>query len=98
MKVDILGLPQAGQQELFGILTGVTLDQIRQRMMEVQLGACNVRDPRISRLTEMYHPKKTTYTRVEYSLLPDFTTQGPSKSLIAGEIRNADEICWVARA
>ncbi|MFA5113838.1 MAG: DUF933 domain-containing protein [Candidatus Margulisiibacteriota bacterium] len=98
MKVDILGLPQAGQQELFGILTGVALDHIRQRLMEVQLGACNVRDPRIARFVEMYRPKKTTYARIEYSLLPDFTTQGPAKTLIAGEIRNADEICWVSRA
>jgi GTP-binding protein YchF len=98
MKIDIVGLPQAGQQELFGILTGIPLDQIRQRLLEVQLGACNVRDARIGRLVELYRPKKTTYTRVEYSLLPDFTTQGPGKTLIANELKNADEICWVARA
>jgi len=98
MKIDILGLPQAGQQELFGILTGVALDQLRQRMMEVQLGACDVKDPRIAKLTAMYKPKKTTYTKIEYSLLPDFTTQGPTKTLIFNELKNADEICWVVRA
>ncbi|MDD5593879.1 MAG: DUF933 domain-containing protein [Candidatus Margulisbacteria bacterium] len=98
MRIVILGLPQAGQQELFSVISGVPLDTIRQKPMEAQVGSCNVRDPRITKLSQMYKPKKTTYTRIEYLLLPDFTTQGPSKSLILTELRNADELCWVAQA
>jgi ribosome-binding ATPase YchF (GTP1/OBG family) len=98
MKIDILGLPQAGQQELFAILSGASLDQIRQRLLEVQPGVCDVKDPRIKKLSEMYRPKKTVYARIEYSLLPDFTTQGPARTLILGELKNADVLCWVARA
>jgi ribosome-binding ATPase len=98
MKIDILGLPQAGHQELFSVISGVPLDTVRQKPLEVQLGTCNVRDPRITKLSQMFQPKKTTYTRIEYLLLPDFTTQGPTKSLIMTELRNADELCWVAQA
>lgn len=98
MKIDLLGLPQAGHQELFSVISGVPLETIRQKPLEVQLGTCNVRDPRITKLSLMYRPKKTTYTRIEYLLLPDFTTQGPTKSLIMTELRNADELCWVVRS
>lgn len=95
MKITIIGLPQAGQQELFSILTGLPLETVRQKQMEVQQGICEVKDPRIDRLKQMYKPQKTTYARIEYVLLPDFTLQGPSKDLIISQLKNADEICWV---
>jgi hypothetical protein len=97
MKILILGSPQSGQQELFGLLTGLPLEQIRLRPLEVQPGVCEVRDPRVTRLSAQYKPKKTTYARIEYSLLPDFTTQGPARTAIFNELKNGDEICWVAR-
>jgi len=65
--------------------------------MEVQLGACSVSDPRIDKLVTMYKPKKTTYTKIEYVLLPDFNLQGPAKDSILTQLKNADELCWVTR-
>ncbi|MBU0502304.1 MAG: DUF933 domain-containing protein [bacterium] len=95
MKVVILGSPQSGQKELFSILTGMSLETIQEKPMETQIGICQVRDPRMSRLIEMYKPKKITYARIEYLLLPDFNLQGPAKNLIFTQLKNADELCWV---
>lgn len=98
MKIVILGSPQAGQQQLFSLLTGIPMETIQLKPLDVQPGICEVRDPRITTLSAMYKPKKTTYARIEYILLPDFTVQGPTKELIFNQLKNADEICWVARA
>ncbi len=98
MKVVITGMPQSGQQQLFAILSGVSLDTIAQKPHEIHKGVCDVRDGRITRLTEMYKPKKITFTKIEYILLPDFNLQGPAKMLLYNELRNAEEICWVSSA
>jgi len=95
MRVVITGNPQAGQQQLFSVLTGISMDTVSQKPMEVQQGICEVRDPRIKKLSQMYKPKKTTYAKIEYTLLPDFNLQGPTKALVFTELKNADEICWV---
>lgn len=87
----------AGQQELFSLLTGIHLDNIKQKRMEIQLGICEVKDPRVTKLIEMYNPAKKAYARIEYLLLPDFILSGPTKDLIFNNLKNADEICWTAR-
>jgi hypothetical protein len=97
MKTIIIGSPQAGQHQLFSLLTGIPMETIQLKPLEVHLGICEVNDPRVAKLSEMYKPKKTTYARIEYILLPDFTVQGPAKELIFNQLKNADEICWVAR-
>lgn len=97
MKITILGSPQAGQQELFSVLTGIDINAIKERPMEVQLGICNVSDPRIDELVKLYKPKKTTYAKIEYVLLPDFNLQGPAKEKILTQLKNADELCWIAK-
>lgn len=98
MKITILGLPQAGQQQLFSLLTGIPLETIQQKPLEPQLGICEVKDPRVTKLIEIFKPKKQTYARIEYLLLPDFNLQGPAKELIFNQLKNADEICWVSRS
>lgn len=98
MKTVILGLPLSGQQQLFSLLSGIQLEHLGQRPLEIHPGVCAVRDPRIDVLTKMYQPKKTVYAKIEYLLLPDFVLEGPAKNIILGELRNADEIAWVSRA
>jgi len=97
MRITILGSPQAGQQQLFSLLTGIPLGAIQARPLEAQPGISEVRDPRVSWLSSLYKPKQTTCARIEYLLLPDYTTQGPTKNLIFKELKNADELCYVAR-
>jgi hypothetical protein len=98
MKIVILGQPQAGQQQLFSLLTGISLENIMQKPLEAQQGISEVRDPRLTKLIETYKPKKFAYARIEYSLLPDFNLTGPSKDIIFSQLKNSDEICWVARS
>lgn len=97
MKTVICGFPQAGQTELFSLLTGTSVDSIIQKPLEIHQGICEVKDPRITKLSQMYKPKKTTYIRIEYALLPDFNLQGQTKATIFNQLRNADEICWITR-
>lgn len=98
MKITILGSPQSGQQQLFSVLTGISPDSILERPMEVQLGICNVSDPRIDELVKLYKPKKVAYAKIEYVLLPDFNLQGPAKDKILAQLKNADELCWVTKS
>ncbi|MFA4843996.1 MAG: DUF933 domain-containing protein [Candidatus Margulisiibacteriota bacterium] len=98
MKVTLLGLPQAGQQQLFSLLTGIPLDNIIQKPLDAHPGVCDVRDPRIAKLSSMFKPKKTTYTKIEFLLLPDFDLQGPQKDFLVAQLKNADELCFVVRS
>ncbi|MCX5749617.1 MAG: DUF933 domain-containing protein [Candidatus Saganbacteria bacterium] len=98
MKAVITGLPFSGQRQLFSVLTGIPLETVDLKPLEVQKGICEVKDPRITVLSKMYTPKKTTFAKIEYSLLPDFNLQGPAKILVLNELKNADEICWVQKA
>lgn len=98
MKVLLVGSPQAGQQQLFSLLSGMELGQIQQKPLDVHQGNASVLDPKVAKLAELYQPKKTTYARIDYCLLPDFNMAGPSKELLTAQIRNADELCWIARS
>jgi hypothetical protein len=98
MKVVITGAPQSGQQQLFSLLTGISLETIQQKPLEPQVGICEVKDPRVTKLIELFKPKKQAYARIEYMLLPDFNLQGPAKELIFNQLKNADEICWITRS
>ena len=97
MKVVIVGLPQAGQQHLFSLLAGLSMEQVGQRAFEVQPGSVSVRDQRIDKLSSIFNPKKTIFAKIDFLLLPDFQLQGPAKTTIFNELKNSDEICWVSR-
>ncbi|MFH1542812.1 MAG: DUF933 domain-containing protein [bacterium] len=97
MKIVITGSPQAGQQELFSVLTGIPLETFQQKSQEAHPGVCPVKDPRITKLIEMYKPKKTAYARIEYLLLPDLSAQGPTKVMLIKQLKNSDELCFVCR-
>jgi len=97
MKVTLLGLPQAGQQQLFSLMTSLSLDNIISKPLEVHQGVCDVKDPRIVKLKEIFNPKKTTFAKIEFLLLPDFDLSGPQKDLLISQLKNADELCLVVR-
>ncbi|OGC06550.1 hypothetical protein A2230_04510 [candidate division WOR-1 bacterium RIFOXYA2_FULL_36_21] len=97
MKTAIIGNSQSGKEELFSLITGISLPQITEKPLEPHIGACNVKDPRITKLVQMYNPKKTTYVKIEYLLLPNLDMEGPTKKLIMDNLKNADEICFVVK-
>ena len=97
MKIVLIGLPQAGHQQLFSILTGIPLETVMLKPMEVQQGISEIGDLRFDRLVKLYNPKKVARARIEYTLLPDFNLQGPLKELIFTQLKNADEICFIVK-
>jgi ribosome-binding ATPase len=66
MQVAMIGLPLSGKSTLAHALSGGHADRPGQRMgrAEVKSAVVDVPDPRVDRLSEMFHPRKTTYAQV----------------------------------
>src|SRR5512147_1286090 len=68
MKLGIIGLPQSGKTTLFNALTrSNTPTQASAGRMEVHNGVVDVPDPRVDKLSKMFNPRKTIYTKVTYA-------------------------------
>ncbi len=68
MKTAIIGLANSGKTTLFNALTGLNLEVTSYPTIPADpyVGVVKVPDARITRLTEIYRPKKTTQATVEY--------------------------------
>lgn len=97
MKASLIGYPFSGHKNLFSVLCSIPQETIDGKPQEVFKGVCEVIDPRITKLIELYKPKKTSYAKIEYELLPDFDLSGPLKTQMLSLMKNADELCFVAK-
>ncbi len=70
MKLGITGLSGAGKTTVFEALTRNISDGANKS--ENRIGTIAVPDSRVNVLSEMYKPKKTIFTQVEY-FLPGIT-------------------------
>lgn len=72
MKIALIGLPKSGKTTIFNALTGSehTTDKYLPPAEEANIGVVQVLDPRITRLSELYKPKKTIYATIEYQDFP----------------------------
>lgn len=67
MKLGIIGLPQSGKTTLFNALTRGTIPTgSASGKMEIHTAVVDVPDPRVDKLSAMFKPKKTIYTKVTY--------------------------------
>ncbi len=68
MKLGILGLSNSGKTTIFNALTGQNIEtaSFTSGKFEPNLGLVNVIDERITKLSEIYNPKKTVYANIEY--------------------------------
>ena len=68
MKIAIVGLANSGKTTIFNALTGLDIETTIYPTItaEPHIGVVKVPDKRVDMLSEMYHPKKTTYATVEY--------------------------------
>jgi GTP-binding protein YchF len=88
MKLGIIGLPQSGKTTIFNALTrGHTPTTASAGRFEVHTAVVEVPDPRVTRLSEMFKPKKTIYARVSYADIAGLET-GAAKSGISGQLLN----------
>jgi GTP-binding protein YchF len=66
MKLGIIGLPQSGKTTLFNALTRAMQPTGVTGKIEVHTAVVDVPDPRVDKLSAMFNPKKTIYTKVTY--------------------------------
>ena len=88
MRLGIIGLPQSGKTTIFNALTrgdqpiGVGIGR-----MEIHTAVVDVPDERVDRLTEIFNPRKTIYTKVTYSDIAGLGSAS-DKGEITGQLLN----------
>jgi GTP-binding protein YchF len=88
MKLGIIGLPQSGKTTIFNALTrGHAPTTASAGRFEVHTAVVDVPDPRVTKLSEMFKPKKTIYAKVTYTDIAGLET-GSAKSGISGQLLN----------
>jgi len=103
MKIGLIGLPNSGKTTVFNALTRAEASVTTYASCKAKpnLAVVDVVDDRVSRLSEMYKPKKTVYATIE---LTDFVglSQGsareglfPSTSMTV--MKNTDALALVVR-
>src|SRR5262245_39235877 len=108
MRIGIIGLPNSGKTTIFNVLTGghAPTAAYTGGTFQVNTAVVAVPDERVDALTAMYHPKKTTYARVEYADIAGLggsTAEGERRGVgLSGELMNAvannDALLHVVRA
>lgn len=107
LTIGIIGLPQSGKTTLFNALTqaNAPISGYATSTVQANVAMVQVPDARLQPLTEIFHPKKTTPTTVEFvdvagvgqhSQDRDEKRQGLSAEFL-GHIRNADALAIVLR-
>lgn len=107
LTIGIIGLPQSGKTTLFNALTkaDAPIGGYATGTVQANVAVVQVPDPRLQPLADIFHPKKTTYTTVEFVDVAGMgqTASGAKeerKGLSAefiGHIRNADALAIVLR-
>jgi ribosome-binding ATPase len=88
MRLGIIGLPQSGKTTIFNALTrGNQPTSMSGGRFEVHTAVVDVPDPRVDRLSQMFHPEKTIYAKVTYADIAGLEG-GSSKSGISGALLN----------
>ena len=100
-RVGILGLPQSGKTTLFEILVQGAGAQAAATSGREQVAVIVVPDPRVDRLSALYHPKKTTHARIQFLETvaaghPSARAAARGPDLFSG-VRNCDALLGVVR-
>lgn len=103
MQVTIVGLPGAGKSTVFNALTGghAEIGGFSGGRAAPNVGVVKVPDERLDRLSELFHPKKTTpadVTYVDVAIPAGAAREGTIQPDVLAQIRNADALLQVARS
>jgi GTP-binding protein YchF len=88
MRLGIIGLPQSGKTTIFNALTrGTQPVGVGIGRMEIHTAVVDVPDERVELLTEMFHPRKTVYAKVNYSDIAGLGSAS-DKGEVSGQLLN----------
>ncbi len=100
MKLGIIGLPQVGKTTIFNALTRgdypITMSGGR---LKVHMAVIDVPDPRVDALSQLYHPRKIAYAKVNYTDIAGLegTTGGNLSGSLLAELSQMDGFIHVVR-
>ncbi|MGC9967402.1 MAG: DUF933 domain-containing protein [Syntrophobacteraceae bacterium] len=102
MKLGLTGLGRAGKTTVFNALTRRSGESAPPGGQVVPaLGVVPVPDPRVDWLSELYHPKKTTYAQITYMDLQGIPGMADNKqeymALLLAHMRPMDAFIMVVR-
>ena len=102
MNIALIGLPKSGKTTIFNALTGsnASTDKYAPAATAANIGVVQVPDERVTKLSELYHPKKTIYATIEYRDYPGIFSahsENPENSLYA-DIKVNEGFVLVLRA
>ena len=101
MKVGIAGFPRGGKTTIFNALTGQHADVGGfSEPGKVHLGTIKVPDPRVDKLSEIFHPKKTTYAEMVFVDFPAAAEAAGSHALDTAtltQMRESEALVQVVR-
>lgn len=99
MELGITGLPLTGKTTLFNALTGESVETGGwSQSADPHLAVVKVPDDRVTRLSEMYEPKKTTYATVQYADVAGLARGSGSRAQHLSALRTVDALIHVVRA
>jgi GTP-binding protein YchF len=102
MKLGIIGLPAAGKTTVFNALTGAQLPVgALSPTQEVHTAVVDVPDERVDRLSDLYHPRKTTYAKVTYADIGGVRADSSQAGLagaVLNQLQQMDGLVQVVRA
>lgn len=102
MKIALIGPPKSGKTTIFNALTGADheVDKYLPPASEANIGIVQVTDARITRLSELYKPKKTIYANVEFHDFPGiFARESDNpETAIYPEIKSCEAFVLILRA
>ncbi len=103
MRIGLIGLPKSGKTTIFNALTGMNIEvsAYGQGESEPNQSIINVMDERITKLSDMYNPKKTVFATIEYVDFAGVNKSDQKQELMSGQgmvlLKNTDALALVAR-
>jgi GTP-binding protein YchF len=98
LRIGIVGLAQVGKTTLFDILTRAHAGGHSTGRPEAHVGVVRVPDPRLDRLSEMFHPQKTIHATIEYLDTPGSIIDLTRAGVQSQSLRELNALVHVVRA
>jgi GTP-binding protein YchF len=102
MKIGLIGFPKTGKTTIYNALTGNSgaTDKYIQAHHEAHIGVVQVLDERVTKLSEIYKPKKTIYAHLEYYDFPALFiehNEDISANTILSEVKTMEGFALILR-